>query len=134
MSGNSQAGDEPRYRVVGVIHLPPLPGAARGPSARQMGTILDFARRDAATWTAAGADALVVENFHDVPFSKGAAAAQTIAAMTLAVAAVIAESGLPVGVNVLRNDVEGAASNPRTTRARKDSSPLRPHRFCRQSR
>jgi membrane complex biogenesis BtpA family protein len=30
--------------------------------------------------------------------------------MTLAVALVIAETGLPVGVNVLRNDVEGAVS------------------------
>jgi membrane complex biogenesis BtpA family protein len=110
MTRASATPDAERYRIVGVIHLPPLPGSARGPSSREMRAILDFTRRDAATWAAAGADALVVENFHDVPFSKGPAAPETIAAMTLAVAAVIAESGLPVGVNVLRNDVEGAVA------------------------
>lgn len=98
------------FRIVGVIHLPPLPGAARGPSARDMARILDVARRDAAAWTAGGAEALVVENFGDVPFAKSAVGPETVAAMTLAVSAVIAESGLPVGVNVLRNDVLAAVA------------------------
>jgi membrane complex biogenesis BtpA family protein len=75
-----------------------------------MHKILEYARRDAATWTAGGADALIVENFNDVPFLKGPGGPETIAAMTQAVAAVIAESNLPVGVNVLRNDVEGAVA------------------------
>jgi membrane complex biogenesis BtpA family protein len=52
----------------------------------------------------------MVENFHDVPFHKGAVGPETVAAMTIAVAAVIQESGLPTGVNVLRNDVEAAAA------------------------
>jgi membrane complex biogenesis BtpA family protein len=98
------------FRIVGVIHLPPLPGSARGGSARDLQRILDSARRDAAVWSTGGADALMVENFGDVPFRKGPAGPETIAAMTLAVAAVIAESGLPCGVNVLRNDVEGAVA------------------------
>ena len=102
------AGATTAYRIVGVVHLPPLPGSARGPSAREMPGILDHARRDASAWTDGGADALIVENFGDVPFHKGRVGPETIAAMTLSVAAVIAESGLPVGVNVLRNDVEGA--------------------------
>lgn len=96
------------YRIVGVIHLPPLPGSARGPSARELGRILEAAKRDAAAWSAGGADALVVENFGDVPFAKGPVGPETIAAMTRAVAAVIDETGLPTGVNVLRNDVLGA--------------------------
>jgi uncharacterized protein len=96
------------YRIVGVIHLPPLPGSVRGPSAGALGAILDLARRDAAAWAEGGADALVVENFGDVPFAKGSVGPETIAAMTRAVAAVIEETGLPVGVNVLRNDVLGA--------------------------
>lgn len=98
------------YCIVGVIHLPPLPGAARGRSAPEMGRILDWARRDAAAWAAGGADALIVENFGDVPFRKGPVRPETVAAMTLAVSQVIAESGLPVGVNVLRNDVESAVA------------------------
>ena len=100
----------PTFRIVGVIHLPSLPGTARGPSARQTTAILETARRDAATWASGGADALIVENFGDVPFRKGPVGPETIAAMTLAVAAVIAETGLPVGVNVLRNDVEAAVA------------------------
>ena len=98
------------FRIVGVIHLPPLPGTARGPSASGMDEILETARRDAAAWASGGADALIVENFGDVPFHKGPVGPETIAAMTLAVALVIAETGLPVGVNVLRNDVEGAVA------------------------
>lgn len=73
-----------------------------------MRRIVDFARRDAAAWAAGGANALIVENFGDVPFRKDAVGPATIGAMTLVVAAVIAESGLPTGVNVLRNDAEGA--------------------------
>jgi membrane complex biogenesis BtpA family protein len=98
----------PPYRVVGVVHLPPLPGSARGGSASDIDRVLDCARRDAASWAAAGADALIVENFGDVPFRKGPVGPETVAMMTLAVAAAIAASQLPVGVNVLRNDVESA--------------------------
>jgi hypothetical protein len=100
----------PVFRIVGVIHLPPLPGSARGPAARGMDAILESARRDAVAWANGGADALIVENFGDVPFRKGAVGPETVAAITLAVAAVIAESELPTGVNVLRNDVEAAVA------------------------
>ena len=75
-----------------------------------MNDILETARRDAAAWVSGGADALIVENFGDLPFRKGSVGPETIAAMTLAVSLVIAETGVPVGVNVLRNDVEGAVA------------------------
>ena len=116
----SPRGERPvrGYRIVGVVHLPPLPGSARGPSASDMHRILEHARRDAAAWAAGGADAVIVENFGDVPFRKDHVGPETIAAMTLAVAAVIAESGLPTGVNVLRNDVEGAVGIAAATGAR----------------
>lgn len=96
-------------RIVGVIHLPALPGTPRGGNASDVARVISLARQDAAAWTEGGADALMVENFHDVPFHKGPVGPETIAAMTLAVAAVMNESGLPTGVNVLRNDVEAAA-------------------------
>ena len=97
-------------RIVGVIHLPALPGTPRGGDASDIARIIEFARREAAAWAGGGADAVMVENFHDVPFHKGPVGPETIAAMTLAVAAVMQESGLPTGVNVLRNDVEAAAA------------------------
>ena len=97
-------------RIIGVIHLPALPGTPLGGSASDFAQVLSFARRDAAAWAGGGADAVMVENFHDVPFHKGPVGPETIAAMTLAVSAVMEESGLPTGVNVLRNDVEAAAA------------------------
>jgi uncharacterized protein len=96
--------------VVGVVHLPPLPGSVRGGAARDIAAVLDAARRDASVWAAGGASALIVENFGDVPFARHRVGAETVAAMTLAAAAVHGETGLPLGVNVLRNDVESAVA------------------------
>ena len=62
------------FRIVGVVHLPPLPGSARGRSVRDMNRILESVRRDAAAWASGGANALIVENFGDVPFRKGRSA------------------------------------------------------------
>jgi len=98
------------YRVVGVVHLAALPGTARGGSARVLPAILETARRDAETYAIGGVDALIVENFGDVPFPRDHVSAYTVAAMTRAVALLRAETGLPIGVNTLRNDVESAVA------------------------
>lgn len=111
--GNSRMGrnDATRWpRVVGVIHLAPLPGSARGGAAADLAGLLDGACRDAEAWAAGGAEALIVENFGDAPFRKDAVEPHVVAAMTVAVLRVRAVSGLPVGVNVLRNDVLSAVS------------------------
>lgn len=117
MAGNAPSSsalvvrpDPVPHRVVGVVHLAALPGTARGGSARDLPAILEAARRDAATYAIGAVDALIVENFGDVPFPRDRVGAFTVAAMTLAVALIRAETGLPVGVNVLRNDVESAVS------------------------
>lgn len=96
--------------VIGVIHLPALPGTVTGGSVRDFGEVLQVAKREAAAWTHAGAGALIVENFGDVPFHRGSVGPETVAAMTLAAAAVRQESDLPLGLNVLRNDVESAVA------------------------
>jgi membrane complex biogenesis BtpA family protein len=101
-------GDTPR--VVGVVHLAALPGSARGGAAGDLARILDQARRDANAYRAGGVDALIVENFGDAPFARDRVGPHVVAAMTLAVQAVKAETGLPVGVNVLRNDVLSAVA------------------------
>src|SRR5690349_14486391 len=110
MDGSAMRSNVIPYRVVGCIHLPPLPGSVRGGVASDLPGILDHIRRDAAAYAEGGVDALIVENFGDVPFSRGAVSSYTIAAMTLATATLRAETGLPVGVNVLRNDVLAAVS------------------------
>lgn len=92
--------------LVGMVHLPPLAGSPL--FSGSMSRVLDTARSDAVALAEAGFGALMVENFGDAPFHADTVPPETVAAMTLAVSAVIEETGLPVGVNVLRNDVMSA--------------------------
>lgn len=94
------------HPVVGMIHLPPLPGAAvGGPS---MEETLAIAEADAEALRRAGVDGILVENFGDTPFYPDVVPPETVAAMTLAVDRVLRAVPLPVGINVLRNDAAAA--------------------------
>lgn len=75
-----------------------------------MPAVIAAALSDAKAWAEGGADALLIENFGDIPFAKNRVSTATVAAMTLAVDRVREATGLPVGVNVLRNDVESAVA------------------------
>lgn len=93
--------------LIGVIHLPPLPGSPRYQGS--LGAILDQAAADARALEAAGFEAAILENFGDAPFFPGRVPPITVAAMTAAaLAAKGAASTLELGVNVLRNDAEAA--------------------------
>ncbi|REK10725.1 MAG: phosphorybosylanthranilate isomerase [Actinobacteria bacterium] len=88
-----------------MIHLDPLPGS---PGFRSMDAVITKALEDASTLADAGFPALMVENFGDAPFFADSVPSETVAAMTRCVDALIAGTGLPVGVNVLRNDALSA--------------------------
>ena len=93
--------------LVGVVHLPPLPASPR--SSLSIAAIAELVAADAATLATAGFEGIVVENFGDAPFEKGNTLPVTVAAMTrLALEATRAAPGLPLGINVLRNDAEAA--------------------------
>jgi len=92
--------------VIGMVHLLPLPGSPRW--AGGMDEVLERAVTDAHALARRGMDGLIVENFGDAPFCKDHVEAHTVSAMTLAVAAVRDAVGIPVGVNVLRNDSRSA--------------------------
>lgn len=92
--------------LIGVVHLQPLPGAPR--YCGNLGAVLRAAVADAVAYERGGASAVVVENFGDFPFTKGAVAPETVAAMTAAGCAVRAAIQLPLGFNVLRNDPAAA--------------------------
>ncbi len=93
--------------LVGVIHLPALPGSPRG-----VAKVTECARAaadGARALAAAGFDAAIVENFGDAPFYGARVPAITVAAMTVCALAVReAAAGLELGINVLRNDAEAA--------------------------
>jgi uncharacterized protein len=91
--------------VIGMMHLPPLPGA---PGHVGMHAVLEAALRDAAALAGGGVDALLLENYGDVPFFPDAVPPETVAAMARVLAEVRRTTDLPVGVNVLRNDARAA--------------------------
>lgn len=91
-----------------MIHLEALPGSSayRG----SLDSVLGRALEDASILVEAGFPALMVENFGDAPFYPDAVPPETVASLTRAVDALMFETGLPVGVNVLRNDALSAVA------------------------
>jgi len=98
--------------VIGMVHLPPLPGAPEAPDdgAAAMEAAVDRAVGDATALDRGGVDGLVVENFGDAPFFPDDVPKHTVAAITRAATAVAAATDLPIGINVLRNDAAAAVS------------------------
>ena len=96
-----------QYRpLIGVIHLPPLPGAPGWGG--NMEAVEAWALADAQAYFSGGATAVLVENFGDHPFFPNQVPPETIAAMGRIATAIVQAIPLPVGINVLRND--GAAA------------------------
>ncbi len=94
---------EPHSKLlIGVVHLRPLPGSPRWDG--DFKSVLELAARDALAYERGGAGAVFIENFGDVPFTKGRVAPETIAAMSAAGCEVRRAVRLPLGFNVLRND------------------------------
>lgn len=104
------------HPVVGVIHLPPLPGSPAW-SGNWDGLVAQAAR-DAESLVEGGVDALIIENYGDAPFAKGRVEATTVSAMTAAITQIPALKRVPFGVNVLRNDGESALAIASVTGAR----------------
>ncbi len=105
---NLQETFDTQTPLVGMVHLPALPGAP-GYDAERQG-VRERALADARTLAESGLDGLVVENFGDAPFYPDDVPKHVVADM----AAICQEIGtavdLPLGVNVLRNDAAAALS------------------------
>lgn len=98
--------DLPNPCLIGVIHLPALPGSAT--HLLPMDGIIDRVLADATSLEQAGFDAAIIENFGDAPFAAEHVGPATVAAMAVAVEQVRQHSKLRIGVNVLRNDAAAA--------------------------
>jgi membrane complex biogenesis BtpA family protein len=94
--------------MIGVVHLPALPGSPQ--SRLPLESCVELAVRDALVLDQSGCDAVIVENFNDVPFRPRQVDAHTVAAMTAACMEIRRSVKCEVGVNVLRNDAEAALS------------------------
>ena len=100
---------------LGVVHLLPMPGSPRWQG--DFDALLERARQEACTLQEGGIHGIIVENFHDAPYAKGRVESHTVAAMTLAIATVIDSVQVPVGINVLRNDIKSALAMAMVTGA-----------------
>ena len=102
----SIAGLLPKKSLLGVVHLPALPGA---PSyGGKLDPIRHSMRRDLLALNKGGAHAVIIENFGDAPFAADSAGPAAVACLTsLACEARELFPG-PLGINLLRNDGIGA--------------------------
>jgi len=95
-----------RKPLIGVVHLRALPGSPHWRGALE--AVIKLAVNDARAYERGGAHALFIENFGDLPFTKGSVGPETIAALAAAGCGVRAAVRLPIGFNVLRNDARAA--------------------------
>lgn len=94
--------------LIGMVHLPPLPGAPRYDGTRQ--EIRARALADALVLAENGMDGVLVENYGDVPYHPTDVPKHTVAELTATIRELGIAIDLPVGVNVLRNDATAALS------------------------
>jgi membrane complex biogenesis BtpA family protein len=94
--------------LVGMVHLPPLPGAPEYEGSRD--ELRARALADARTLAANGVDGVLVENFGDAPFYPDDVPKHVVAEMTAVARELALAVDVPLGVNVLRNDAEAALS------------------------
>lgn len=85
--------------VIAMIHVAALPGTPA--NTLSVAAIVALAAEEARLYRAAGVDGLAIENMHDLPYLRGGVGPEIVAALTLVGQAVQAESGLPVGIQVL---------------------------------
>jgi len=92
--------------VIGMVHLRALPGSPRW--AGSMEAVVQAALADARALADGGADALLVENYGDMPFTTGRVDSATVAGMAVVIGEIKRAVTLPIGVNVLRSDALSA--------------------------
>lgn len=90
----------PGMRIIGVVHLPALPAAPR--ARLSVDQLEKFALREVRALR--GVDAVIIENFGDAPYAPGRVGPEVVAVMARVVTAAVRAAGVPIGVNVLRND------------------------------
>jgi membrane complex biogenesis BtpA family protein len=95
-----------RPALIAMLHAPPLPGSAR--ASLDLSAVVERVLADARAAAAGGADALLLENYGDAPFSPGRVAPHVIALLSVLALRVRDEVDLPLGVNALRNDARAA--------------------------
>lgn len=85
--------------IIGVIHVGALPGTPA--SEKSVAELAEQARAEARLYRSCGVDGVIIENMHDVPYLRGEAGPEIVAAMAVLGQTVKNESNLPVGLQIL---------------------------------
>lgn len=101
-------------KVVGVIHLLPLPGTPRGVDFED---VLIRALDDARALKIGGVDTAILENFGDAPFVRASVEPHIASMMTRIALEIRLNVDLRLGINVLRNDAKTALAIAETVGA-----------------
>ncbi|MDX2270637.1 MAG: BtpA/SgcQ family protein [Cyanobacteriota bacterium] len=94
------------HPIIGVVHLLPLPGSPRWGGSLE--PVIAQAEQEATALAAGGVHGMIVENYHDAPFSKQQVDPAVVSAMSVVVQRLKNLVALPIGINVLRNDGHSA--------------------------
>ena len=90
--------------LIGVIHLPPLPGYPASPG---LAAVVAHALAELAVYRVAELDGVLVENELDQPH-RVEAGRETIAVMTAVTRELVTAASVPVGIEILLNDPEAS--------------------------
>jgi len=88
-----------RPALIAMIHVRALPGTPR--ASEPVRAIMKTAVEEARTLAGGGADAVLLENMHDLPYLNRDVGPEIIASMTAVCAAVRGAIDLPLGVQIL---------------------------------
>lgn len=92
--------------IIGMVHLPPLPGAPDFEGDRS--AIRTRLCQDATALEAGGVDGIMLENFGDTPFYPDRVPRHVVADIAALAETLRDQVSVPFGVNILRNDVQSA--------------------------
>ncbi|MHA1369209.1 MAG: BtpA/SgcQ family protein [Promethearchaeota archaeon] len=97
--------------IIGMIHIPPLPGSPKYDDTTGLSSILSSCIHDLDVYLDSGINGTIFENFGDVPFFPSNVPPETIASMTWIITKCIdkyrlkiEDKNFKIGINVLRND------------------------------
>lgn len=92
--------------IIGMLHVPSLPGSPNYKG--DWKSISSFVLKDAESLQKGGVNALLIENYGDLPFFPERVQEETVAHLAVLARAVKKKFALSLGINVLRNDAISA--------------------------
>ncbi len=101
--------------IVGMIHVQALPGTPNNTYEPEQ--IVEMALQEAYIYKAAGIDALMIENMHDIPYQKNFATPEVISLMGIIAHEIKQNTALPLGIQILAAANKEAISVAKTSGA-----------------